>query len=196
MADTAARADYDTLFELMAAQRAIRHFDRRDVDDATISRLLRAATRAPSGSNRQPWRFIVVRDRDSKEKLGAIFDELGAAMPGGPPSRMPWPEVPVLVVFCSEYVYGRSEAGTAALGASIYPAVQNFLLAAAALGLGTVMTTRWKAREVEVREILGVPESLAVMAIVPLGWPDRAYGRGHRRPVRDLTYRERFGQPW
>jgi nitroreductase len=190
------QADFDSLFELMATQRAIRHFDGRHVDDATVAKVLRAATRAPSARNVQPWRFIVVRDRDTKAKLGAIFDEIGASMSGGPPDRMPWAEVPLLIAVCSEYAFGRTDAGSAALGASIYPAVQNLLLAAHALGLGTVMTTRWKAREGEVREILGLPDTVAAHAIIPMGWPDRSYGRGRRLQLREVTYRERFGQPW
>ena len=188
--------NFEDLDNLMATQRAIRHFDGRDVDDATVAKVLRAATRAPSARNVQPWRFIVVRDGASKATLGAIFDELGAAMSGGPPDRTEWGEVPVLIAICSEYAFGRSDAGAAALGASIYPAVQNLLLAAHALGLGAVMTTRWKAREAEVRTVLALPESMTVHAIVPLGWPDRSYGRGRRLPVRDITYRERFGQKW
>jgi nitroreductase len=191
-----AALDYESLYELMATQRAVRHFDGREVDDATIAKVLRAATRAPSARNLQPWRFIVVRERAAKQKLGAIFDELGAAMPGGPPDRMPWEDVPVLIAVCSENAFGTSDAGRAAMDASIYPAVQNLLLAAHALGLGTVMTTRWKAREAEVREVLGLPESMSVHAIVPMGWPDRSYGRGYRRPLRELVHRERFGQAW
>jgi nitroreductase len=188
--------DLDWLDRLLSRQRAVRHFERRPVDDATIERILRVATYAPSARNVQPWRFIVVRDVEVKRRLGAIFDELGAAMSGGPPDRMPWEDVPVLIAVCSDYAFGRTEAGIAALGASIYPAVQNLLLAAHAAGLGTVMTTRWKARESEVQDALGLPDSMTVHAIVPLGWPDRHYGKGRRRPVRDVTYRERFGQPW
>ncbi len=188
--------EFASLDNLMATQRAIRHFDGRDVDDATVTKVLRAATRAPSARNVQPWRFIVIRNADSKTKLGAIFDELGAAMSGGPPDRTPWGEAPVLVAVCSEYAFGRTEAGASALGASIYPAVQNLLLAAHALGLGAVMTTRWKAREAEVRAVLGLPDTMAVHAIVPLGWPDRGYGRVRRLPVREVTYRERFGRKW
>ncbi len=188
--------DFQSLERLMATQRAIRHFDGRPVDDVTVEKVLRAASRAPSARNLQPWRFVVVRDREVKAALGAIFDELGAAMSGGPPDRTPWAEVPVLIAVYSEHAFGRTEAGAAALGASIYPAVQNLLLAAHALGLGTVLTTRWKAREAEVRPILGLPESMALHAIIPLGWPTRRYGRGSRRPVREVTHSERFGQPW
>jgi nitroreductase len=183
--------------DLMARQRAIRRFTGQDVDDALIGRILRAATRAPSARNVQPWRFIVVRERATRQQLGAIFDELGTRMYGqGAPDRTPWEEVPVLIVVCSEYAFGEGEAAMAALGASIYPAVQNLLLAAEAAGLGTVLTTRWKAREAQLRPILGLPDSMAVHAIIPMGWPDRRYGKNRRRPVEEVTYRERFGQPW
>ncbi|HXH23325.1 MAG TPA: nitroreductase family protein [Dehalococcoidia bacterium] len=190
--------DIQAIEELLATQRAIRFFADRPVDDALIERVLRAATRAPSARNAQPWRFIVVRNRETKAALGKIFDELGERMPHGAPERMPWEEVPVLIAVCAESGAGApaSVSGAVAQAASIYPAVQNMLLAAHALGLGTVMTTRWKAREEEVKPLLGVPENVAVYAIVPMGWPDRAYGRGKRRPVRELTYRETYGNPW
>jgi nitroreductase len=190
------RASFESLYELMATQRAVRHFDDRPVDDASIEKVLWAATRAPSARNLQPWRFLVVRDAAVKRRLGAIFDEIGAALPGGPPERMPWGQVPVLIVVFSEYAFGRSEGGVAALGASVYPAVQNLLLAAHALGLGTVMTTRWKAREPEVREVLGLPDAMAIHAIVPIGHPDRSYGRGRRLPVGRLAFRESLDRPW
>jgi nitroreductase len=186
----------DALEQFLARQRAIRRFTTREVDDALVERVLAAATRAPSARNVQPWRFVVVREREAKARLGAIFDELGAALSGGPPDRTPWAEVPVLIAVCSEYAFGRTEAGAAALGASIYPAVQNMLLAAHAFGLGAVLTTRWKAREAEVRDILGVPDAMAVHVIVPMGWPDRRYGRGRRLPLRELTFRERYGDKW
>ncbi len=187
----------ELLEDLMARQRAIRRFTAEPVDDALVERILRAASRAPSARNVQPWRFIVIRDQETKRQLGAIFDELGARLYGaGAPDRTPWEEVPVLVAVCSEYAFGEGEAAMAALGASIYPAVQNLLLAAQAAGLGAVLTTRWKSREPQLRPLLGLPETMAVHAIIPLGWPDRAYGKNRRRLVREVTYRERFGEPW
>lgn len=189
--------EFSDLEKLLATQRAVRRFTAQAVDDATIEQVLRAATRAPSARNVQPWRFIVVRGTETKARLGAIFDELGSRMYGaGSPDRTPWEEVPVLIVVASEYAFGRGDASAAALGASIYPAVQNLLLAAHALGLGSVLTTRWKSREAEVLPILGLPDSMAVHAIVPLGWPDRRYGRNRRLPVREVTSGERFGEPW
>jgi nitroreductase len=101
--------------------------------------------------------------------------------------QTPWTEVPVLVVFASEPGGG---------GPSIYPAVQNFLLAAVVLGLGSVLTTLWQGQDAEVRRILGVPEDIQLHAILPLGWPDRRYGRSRRRPAAELTSRDRYGRPW
>lgn len=187
--------DLDRLEGLLARQRAIRHFTSDDVDDATVERLIAAATRAPSARNLQPWRFIVIRNRETKRSLGGIFDELGKQFYGaGAPDRTPWEDVPVLVAVCAEYAFGKGEAGVAALGASIYPAVQNFLLAVQAAGLGSVLTTRWRAREAEVRGILGIPEEATVLAILPIGHPDRRYGRNRRLPVGSVTFRERWGE--
>jgi nitroreductase len=189
--------EFEELESLLATQRAVRKFDGRPVDDAMIAKILRAATRAPSARNVQPWRFIVVREPETKRKLGEVFDQLGAQLYGaGAPDRTPWKDVPVLIAVCSERVFGEGEAAATALGASIYPAVQNLLLAAHALGLGSVLTTRWKSREAEIRPILGLPETMSVHAIIPLGWPDQVFGRNRRRPVSEVAFRERFGEPW
>ena len=189
--------DYAELERLFATQRAVRHFDSRPIDDSTIETILAAATRAPSARNAQPWRFIVIRERATKERLGKVFDELGSQMYGsGAPERTPWEDVPVLIAITSEYAFGTAEAGMAALGASIYPAVQNLLLAAHALGLGTVLTTRWKAREQEVRPLLGLPETMAIHAIIPMGYPAARQGKNRRKPIAEVTFREQFGTPW
>jgi len=188
---------FEELEGLLATQRAVRKFTDRPVDDSVIAKVLRAATRAPSARNVQPWRFIVVRESETKRALGEVFDQLGARMYGaGAPDRTPWKDVPVLIAVCSERVFGEGEAATTALGASIYPAVQNLLLAAHALGLGSVLTTRWKSREAEVRPLLGLPEPMSVHAIIPLGWPDQRYGRNRRRPLKEVAFRERLGAPW
>jgi nitroreductase len=189
--------DFAEFEQLLATQRAIRKFDGQAVDDTAIEKVLKAATRAPSARNVQPWRFIVIRERETKARLGQIFDELGQQYYGaGAPDRQPWAEVPVLIVVCAEKVFGGGEAGATALGASVFPAVQNLLLAAHAMGLGTVLTTRWKAREADVRPLLGLPENVSPFAIVPMGWPESRPGRNRRKPVKDVTYREKFGQPW
>ncbi len=193
----AEQASLAALEALMARQRAGRIFTDKDVDDALLERILGMATRAPSARNVQSWRFVVIRKQETKAKLGAIFDELGSQMYGhGAPERTPWAEVPVLVAVCSEYVFGDDESGRTALGASIYPAVQNLLLAAHAAGLGTVLTTRWKRREPELRPILGLPDNAGVFAIIPMGWPAEKLGKNRRKRVPEVTFRERYGEPW
>jgi nitroreductase len=102
-------------------------------------------------------------------------------------------DVPALIAVCAEESGGP--AGVAA-AASIYPVVQNLLLAIHGFGLGSVLTTRWKAREAEVKPLLGLPENIDAHAILPVGWPIRKYGRGKRMPVKEITFREKFGQAW
>ncbi|HLF75938.1 MAG TPA: nitroreductase family protein [Dehalococcoidia bacterium] len=182
--------DFDELLELMSRQRAVRSFDTsRPVDDATIEQLLRAATFAPNGGNRQMWRFMVIREPGIKAGLAKLYEEQALIYLGGRPlqGQASWREVPALVAFLSE---------TGGGGATIFPAVQNFLFAAHTLGLGSVLTTLWKGREPEVRALLQVPDDIEMHAILPLGWPDRKYSRSKRRPVSELTYRDRYGTAW
>lgn len=187
------------LFELMEHQRAIRLFTPKDVDDALIERLINAATRAPSARNVQAWRFIVVRDKAIKTKIGDIFDELGAKLLGYPldPSdaRTRWSDVPVLIAACTEEPED-AEARARFDGSSIFPAVQNLLLAIQAVGLGALLTTRWRMREAEVKDAMGIPDNYRLCAIVPVGWPQKPPGRNRRKPVSEVTYRDRFGNGW
>jgi nitroreductase len=189
--------EFEAFRDLLLRQRAIRKFDvSRPVDDATLEQAIRIAEFAPNGGNRQPWRFLVIRSPETKARLGTIFDELGTQLYGeNAPERTPWQEVPVLVAVCS-MSGAAGPAGGQTSAASVFPAVQNLLLAVHAMGLGSVLTTRWKARENEVKQILDVPENVEMHAILPIGWPDRTYGRGRRVPLAEVTYRERYGELW
>jgi nitroreductase len=192
--------DFEAFKELASRQRAVRTYDTsRGVDEATIEELLRVATFAPNGGNRQPWRFVVVRDADQRAKLGKIYGELvesylGTAAHG----QTPWKEIPVLIAVCSEAMLpsGRVPSGSSPMPASIFPAAQNLMLAAHALGLGSVLTTLWKVREADVKAVLGLPDEMEVHVILPIGWPDRKYGRNKRRPIAEVAYRDRYGQSW
>lgn len=191
--------DTGTLVDFLSRQRAIRSFDTsRDVDDALIEQVLFAATRAPSGGNRQTWRWLVVRDASIKDQLATVYEEETAkyiaamAAPGSPPRPLTpgttsWRDVPVLLVALSESGGG---------GPSIFPAVQNALLTIQQLGLGSVLTTLWKGQEERVRGILKVPAEIEMHAILPIGWPDRKYGKSKRRPVSEITYRDTYGNGW
>lgn len=181
--------------ELFRHQRAIRAFTDEDVPDALVRQVLTAAIHAPSGSNTQPWHFIVIRDQAIKNALSEVYEEARAATyrtaapsVGGP--RQPLSAAPVLIVACVN-TPASGQAGFQT-GASIYPSVQNLMLAARALGLGTVLTTLHRRRKARIHEILGIPDNIESAAIIPLGWPDREYGPNRRPPVEKFVMYERW----
>ncbi len=181
----------DSLSALMARQRAVREFSSEPVDDETIERILEAATRAPSAKNVQVLRFVVVKDRAAKKRIAELVEEA----PG--PGRTPWDEVPVLIFVCAENPFGMSATGAAAWAGSVYPGIQNLLLAAQAAGLGTVLTTsRGKLKEEELKDFLGIPAEMHIDAVIPMGRPAVKLGKNRRRPVSEVAYRERFGEAW
>ncbi len=182
--------------ELFRHQRQVRAFSDRPVDDAALTEVLQAAIHGPSASNATPWRFIVVRDAEVKAKLDALYEAAFAEQYGGTPpprgsDRQPLTQVPVLIVPCVR-VRGRANLAT---GASIYPSIQNLLLAARALGMGSGITTLHRLKLAEVHEVLGVPQGWESAAIVLLGWPDRAYGPNKRRPLEDYVSYDRWTDP-
>ena len=180
--------------ELFRHQRAIRSFTDEDVPEELVNRVLTAAIHGPSGSNTQPWHFIVIRDRAVKQAISDVYEEARAAVSGIAPAaggpRQPLSAAPVLIVAC----VGTPVSGQAGFqtGASIYPSVQNLMLAARALGLGTVLTTLHRRRKARIHEILGIPDNVESAAIIPLGWPDREYGPNRRPPLERFVMRERW----
>ena len=181
--------------ELFRRQRAIRNFTDEDVPDDLVEQILTAAIHAPSGSNTQPWHFIVIRDPSVKQAISEVYEEARAdisrvAAPSAGGVRQPLSAAPVLIVACvNTPASGRAGFQT---GASIYPSVQNILLAARALGLGSVLTTLHRRRKARIHEILGIPDHVESAAIIPLGWPDREYGPNRRRPLEQFVMRDRW----
>jgi nitroreductase len=182
------------IHELFRHQRAIRNFTAEDVPDALVNQVLTAAIHAPSGSNTQPWHFIVIRDPHVKHAISEVYEEARAAAAVTRPSaggvRQPLAAAPVLIVACVN-IPASGQAGLQT-GASIYPSVQNLMLAARALGLGTVLTTLHRRRKAQIHAILGIPDHIESAAIIPLGWPDRAYGPNRRRPLERFVMRDRW----
>ncbi|MFA7297353.1 MAG: nitroreductase family protein [Dehalococcoidia bacterium] len=178
--------------ELFRNQRAVRTFTADPVPDDVLLSVLDAATRAPSGSNTQPWRFLVIRDRAVKEALSLEYERAQAERAGRPEPTVEqaragiMAQAPVLVVPCVR-VPGRTGTAGFQTGASIYPACQNLMLAARAVGLGSVLTTTHRIRREQVHALLGIPGTYESAAIIPLGWPDRAYGPNHRAPVSEVV---------
>jgi len=212
------------LYEAMRTLRAVRRLRPDPVPDAMLRRTLEAATFAPTGGNAQPWRAIVVRERALVARLGTLYAERWAAYAAGhrklwakAPSEVVaraermmaagdflaahFAETPAVVVFCFDPTHMAitdAKLGRVSVvgGASVYPAVQNFLLACRAEGLGCVLTTLLCEVEPAVRELLAIPEPWATACAVPIGWP-RARGHGPlaRRPVERMAFGDRFGEP-
>lgn len=183
--------------ELFRHQRAVRAFSDREVSDEVVDQVLTAATHGPSGSNTQPWRWIVVRDADVKAQVSEEYETAFAAAyadraPARADDRQPFTEVPVLIVACVQ-VPSTGRAGIQT-GASIYPACQNLMLQARALGLGSVLTTLHRVKRAKIHEILGIPEGWDTAAIIPLGWPDRSYGPNRRPPISEVVMRDRWSE--
>jgi nitroreductase len=204
------------LEEAMRTQRAIRRLRPDPVDDALVLRLIELALKAPSGSNQQNWEFVVVKDRAVKEALGRlnrgmfrIYGGLGRRMARDQPKMLrildavQWQadhfaEVPVVVVACLRGFHAPwpPVVATSYYG-SIYPSVQNLLLAARAAGLGAALITMPLWSTFLARRALRLPWSVTPCAVVPLGWPLGKYGPTTRRPVGEVVHVDRYGnQPF
>jgi nitroreductase len=200
------------LEEAMETQRAIRRLKPDPVDDALVLRLIELALKAPTGSNAQNWEFVVVKDPAVKARLAQrnrqawrLYGGLGRWMSRKEPKMLrlldavQWQadhfeEIPVIVVAC---LRGSRPpfppiAATSYYG-SIYPSVQNLLLAARAVGLGAALITLPLWSTFSVRRILGLPWTVTPCAVIPLGWPTGRYGPTTRRPVGEVVSLDRYG---
>lgn len=198
-------------YDVVSTQRAMRRLKTDDVPDALIWKIIEAATLAPSGGNRQPWNFVVVRDAEKKRKIGEWYLEAWNASYG--PAREAMlqnpqmartfnsadhlarhiGDVPVLI-FATIRRDMPTSGPNLLLGASIYPAVQNLMLAARAEGLGSTLTTLHRLHEADVKQLLGIPDDVETMAMIPIGWPKGTFGRPSRLPVDKVTYWDAWGQ--
>ncbi len=214
-------SDPQDFLDVLATTRAIRRYRPEPIPDADLQRMLFAATRAPTGSNRQGFHFVVLTDTEksvaAKHVLGDVaravwaekrtadgYDTGSAGTADTPKARMAatmaqfvehFDEAPVVVIPCLR----RHRSPTPSEGASVYPAVQNLLLAARVLGYGGVITMWHHGVEDQLRGILGIPEDIALCAVIPLGRP---VGGGHgpvrRRPLAELISGDTWGSapPW
>lgn len=205
------------LLEGLCTTRSIRRYRDESVPDDALRAMLFAATRAPSGSNRQPFRFLVLTDGPKATKAKALigaaarkmwsakeqrdgYTQGSGADESSPKARMARTmrryvdeidRAPVLVLPC--LVRYRDPNPTE--GGSIYPACQNLLLAARALGYGGVLTMFQGAVEAELRQLLDIPDEVALSATITLGRPEGGHGPVRRRPLDHLVFAESWGEP-
>ncbi|GAC1392844.1 MAG: nitroreductase family protein [Ktedonobacteraceae bacterium] len=212
------------LIEAMSSQSACRYYKTDSVPDDVLARVLDAARWAPQGGNRQPVRFIVVRDPEKKRILkewylnpwnayvaaarqGSI--NIGSKGEGEIPKLLidadyfarHMDEIPVWLVVCavlSEIHATDTELDrpTVVYGASIYPAVQNVLLKARDEGLGSTLTTLLCSYEPQIKPMLNIPDGIAISAILTFGWPTKEFPKKlNRQPLSNLIYNESYGTP-
>ena len=213
------------LYEALRTTRAVRRLRTDPIPDDVLRRVVEAGTWAPTGGNTQPWRVVAVRDPEKKRALQALYLPRWQAyskfhrerMAGAPPDflarqekmldaadhlALHYGEAPVILVFCFDpramaITDAKLDRPSVVGGASIYPAVQNALLACRAEGLGCTLTTLLCAEEAAVKTLLGVPAEWYTAAHVPIGWPA---GKGHgplrRRAVGEAAYLDAWGKPF
>jgi nitroreductase len=204
------------LFDIIHSTRSMRRLKPDPVPDALIRRIIEAGRCAPSGGNFQRWRFLVIKDPAIKKAVQVwykrAFDEVVGPRyrTSAPPSGIDAPsysrqadatqyltehfhEAPVWIVACLDH---SSEKPNRSSGSSIYPAVQNMLLAARALGLGATLTTRHLMYEKETEAALGLPPGIHSYAIIPIGYPMGKFGPVRRGPLSEVVFEDRWGQAW
>ena len=208
-------ADINDVFEIMGTTRSMRRLKPDPVPDELIKKVLEAGLGAANGGNTQKWRFMVIKDPAIKKAVQAwykkAFDEVvgpryatSAPPPGVTGVKYQrqhgaveyltehYHEAPVWIVACMEDGPNPNRSA----GASVYPAVQNMLLACRALGLGSTLTTRHLQFEKETEAALGLPPGVHSYAILPIGWPMGKFGPTGRGKMADFVYGDKYGETW
>ena len=195
------------LLDLLPRQRACRAYRTDPVDDAIVRTILEAATRAPSAENRQPWVFVVVTETDRRAAIWQLAARAWAAGGSEAAARtLPatlhahvdhgitsgFAGAPVTIVVGADL----DRCHPATVGSSIFPAVQNLLLAATAHGLGSALTTIATVFADELAGLVRFPASIVPAAVIPLGHPAESLGSSRREPVEDHSHREEYGRGW
>lgn len=204
------------LIDAMMTQRAIRRLLPDPVDDAIVLKCIELALKAPTGSNGQNWEFIVVKDQKIKEEFAkrqrqawALYGALAKRVIAGDEAQMKvlkaaqwqidhFSEVPVVVVPClrggMRVPYTPSPfIGESSYFGSIYPSVQNLLLAARAMGLGASLITLPLWSVTLARKTLRLPLTVTPICMVPMGWPRGRYGPTTRKPVKEVVHLDSYG---
>jgi len=204
------------VFHIMHHMRAMRRLKTDPVPDDLIRKILAAGLHAPNSGNTQKYRFLVVKDPEIKKQVQVYYKkafddhisqayETRAIPPGSDEARYKrqhaaveyltdhYHEAPVWICACLETGDRTPDYRS---GASVYPAVQNMLLAARALGLGANLTTRAMHYEKESEAALGLPDGVHCYAILPIGWPMGKFGPTRRGDMSEFVYLDKWGEPF
>lgn len=188
-----------------------RYLSTEPIPEDVIRALLDAAVRGPSGGNSQLWAWIVVRDPAIKSQIAEWYREgwnasygarresleaegkLDAVFRASDHLAQHLEEAPVWIF---PVLLGPAKSQNPRLGASIYGAAQQLMLAARAYGIGATLTTLYTGHEAEVRSLLGLPDNAITMALIPLGYPSRGrWSQPKRRPLDEVVFWDRYTNP-
>ena len=200
------------LHEALYSLRAMRRLKPDPVPESDLRYLVDAATQALSGENRQRWSFVVINEPEARRRVAEIYRDLGRTFIGEAfldrddlpdherriyrnanrlSERMR--EVPAFILVCVRGEPPVEPVQAATYWGSIFPAIQNLMLAARSRGLGTTLTTLHKIREGEVKAALGIPDEVETVALIPVGFPEGEWGQPRREPSASVTHWNRWG---
>ena len=203
------REPTDDVWEAIYTQRAIRYWEEKPVPRALLEQVIEAASKAPSGSNTQPWIFVVIDDRAKLDEIAALMRGFFEAaepirnlisageksedkserlmLKGAKQFFTKLERAPAIIIPCLYQVASPTPDPASLLaGSSIYMAVQNLMLSARALGLGTLMTTAHAMIEPNLREILSLPDDAHPVALIPIGFAGANFGPTKRKGVDEV----------
>ena len=164
-----------SIIKVIRERRSVREFLEKDVPDELIMKVLDAARWAPSSKNTQPWEFIIIRDQETKKKLAKL-------------AKFGWfiADAPVVIAIVTDprKSYAHIIDGSCA--------VQNLMLAAWELGLGTCWIGTMDREKA--KELLNIPEELHLLTVIPLGFPEKISKPPPRKPVKDMVHYEKYGK--
>ena len=211
-------------FEVATSTPTMRRFVDRPIPESELMKILETANMAPSGSNAQPWEFVVVRDASARREIQRLYEAVWGpykdsaiirgraslsaravkAIKTGDEFSAQLAIVPVHVVVFLDRPKMRVVRGSAedlfnfgATYGSIFPAIELMMLSARALGIGTAMTTMLSSREPETKALLGVPDQYQLIALIPMGYPaDGELKRPYRKPVLPRLHDGRWDRSW
>ena len=203
------REPTDDVWEAIYTQRAIRYWEEKPVPRALLEQVIEAASKAPSGSNTQPWIFVVIDDRAKLDEIAALMRGFFEAaepirnlisageksedkserlmLKGAKQFFTKLERAPAIIIPCLYQVASPTPDPASLLaGSSIYMAVQNLMLSARALGLGTLMTTAHAMIEPNLREMLSLPDDAHPVALIPIGFAGANFGPTNRKDVDEV----------
>ena len=204
------------IFEIMHTMRAMRRLKPTPVPKGMIDKILDAGIRAPSGQNTQPWAFLVIEDDEGKrffgdryhywlaERFGDVLKitdntKVGRNIAAARHLAEKMHEVPVIIMVMGlrDWPFKVPKEQRVGLAppsyGSVYPCVQNMLIACRALGLGASLTTMHQMFEPEIHDYYQIPENYGVVSVIPVGFPSGKFGPVSREPISAKTHYGKWG---